>query len=94
MAIFGPSGSGKTTLLLLAAGLLRADAGSVRFEGRDLAALSKREVLAYRRTKLGFVFQNFNLVAGSDRRGERRDAAAVARRRSPRGPQARPRGAR
>jgi putative ABC transport system ATP-binding protein len=64
VAIFGPSGSGKTTLLLLAAGLLRADSGSVRFERRDLATLSKREMLAYRRTKLGFVFQNFNLVAG------------------------------
>ncbi len=64
VAIFGPSGSGKTTLLLLAAGLLRADAGSVRFEGSDLARLSKREMLSYRRTKLGFVFQGFNLVAG------------------------------
>jgi putative ABC transport system ATP-binding protein len=64
VAIFGPSGSGKTTLLLLAAGLLRADAGSVRFEERDLATLPKREVLSYRRTKLGFVFQSFNLVAG------------------------------
>lgn len=64
VAIFGPSGSGKSTLLLLAAGLLRADAGSVRFEGSDLGAMSKREVLSYRRMKLGFVFQSFNLVAG------------------------------
>jgi putative ABC transport system ATP-binding protein len=64
VAIFGPSGSGKTTLLLLAAGLLRADSGSVRFEDRDLATLQKSEMLAYRRTKLGFVFQGFNLVAG------------------------------
>jgi len=64
VAIFGPSGSGKTTLLLLAAGLLRADSGSVRFEGEDLSALAKREVLSYRRTKLGFVFQGFNLSAG------------------------------
>jgi putative ABC transport system ATP-binding protein len=64
VAVFGPSGSGKTTLLLLAAGLLRADSGSVRFEDRDLATFSKREVLSYRRTKLGFVYQNFNLVSG------------------------------
>jgi putative ABC transport system ATP-binding protein len=64
VALFGPSGSGKTTLLLLAAGLLRCDAGKVCFEGRDLGALSKREVLDYRRTKLGFVFQSFNLVPG------------------------------
>jgi putative ABC transport system ATP-binding protein len=64
VAIFGPSGSGKTTLLLLAAGLLRADAGSVRFRGREITAMSKREVLAYRRTRLGFIFQGFNLTAG------------------------------
>ena len=64
LAIFGPSGSGKTTLLLLAAGLLRADSGCVLFEGRDLTALAKKEVLSYRRTKLGFVFQSFNLTAG------------------------------
>jgi putative ABC transport system ATP-binding protein len=64
IAICGPSGSGKTTLLLLAAGLLRADRGSVRFEQRDLATLERHELLAYRRTKLGFVFQGFNLVAG------------------------------
>jgi ABC-type lipoprotein export system ATPase subunit len=64
VAIFGPSGSGKTTLLLLAAGLLRADSGTVRFAGEDLARMSKRDLLAYRRDKLGFVFQGFNLVAG------------------------------
>lgn len=64
VAIFGPSGSGKTTLLLLAAGLLRADSGRVLFEGADLAQMSKRDLLAYRRTQLGFVFQGFNLVAG------------------------------
>ncbi|MGA9877104.1 MAG: ABC transporter ATP-binding protein [Solirubrobacteraceae bacterium] len=66
VALFGPSGSGKTTLLLLAAGLLRCDSGEVRFENRDLGDLSKAEVLEYRRTKLGFVFQNFNLVPGMD----------------------------
>jgi len=64
VAIFGPSGSGKTTLLLLAAGLLRADTGRVLFDGRDLATLSRGEMLAYRRTELGFVFQDFKLAAG------------------------------
>jgi putative ABC transport system ATP-binding protein len=64
VALFGPSGSGKTTLLLLAAGLLRADSGTVRFDGSDLAALRKRELLTFRRSKLGFVFQGFNLTAG------------------------------
>ncbi len=64
VALYGPSGSGKTTLLLLAGGLLRCDSGSVRFDGRDLGGLSKRELLEFRRTKLGIVFQNFNLVPG------------------------------
>lgn len=64
VAVFGPSGSGKTTLLLLAGGLLRADAGSVRFEAVELGELSKREMLAYRRTKIGIVFQGFNLTTG------------------------------
>ena len=66
VALFGPSGSGKTTLLLLAAGLLRCDSGAVCFEGRNLGTLSKQDVLEYRRTKLGFIFQNFNLVPGMD----------------------------
>lgn len=64
VAIFGPSGSGKSTLLLLAAGLLRPDAGTILYDGRDLAGMSKRELLSYRRTQLGFVFQGFNLAAG------------------------------
>jgi putative ABC transport system ATP-binding protein len=64
VAILGPSGSGKTTLLLLAGGLLRADGGAVRFEGSDLAGLSRRETLEYRRSKLGFVFQDFRLSDG------------------------------
>jgi putative ABC transport system ATP-binding protein len=64
VALYGPSGSGKSTLLLLAAGLLRADAGSVRFMGRELSGMSRGEALAYRRQQLGFVFQSFNLAAG------------------------------
>ncbi len=64
VALLGPSGSGKSTLLMLAAGLLRADEGAVRFEGRDLATLGRRDALAHRRTQLGFVFQSFNLTAG------------------------------
>jgi putative ABC transport system ATP-binding protein len=64
VAIFGPSGSGKTTLLMLAAGLLRADSGKVRFSGTDIGTMRKREILRYRRTQVGFVFQSFNLVPG------------------------------
>jgi ABC-type lipoprotein export system ATPase subunit len=64
LALLGPSGSGKTTLLKLIGGLISADGGSVRYAGRDLADFSKRETLAYRREKLGFVFQGFNLTTG------------------------------
>lgn len=64
VAIFGPSGSGKTTLLLLAGGLLRADSGTVRFEGIDLSSLSRREMLGHRRNKVGLVFQDFRLSEG------------------------------
>ena len=64
VAIFGPSGSGKSTLLSVVAGLMKADSGNVRFEGAEVGALDKRETLAYRRTKLGIVFQSFRLQAG------------------------------
>jgi putative ABC transport system ATP-binding protein len=64
LTLLGPSGSGKTTLLLLIGGLLGADSGSVCYAGRDLATLSKRETLTYRREQVGFVFQSFNLTAG------------------------------
>jgi putative ABC transport system ATP-binding protein len=62
VAVVGPSGAGKTTLLLLAAGIVQPDAGSIRFEGRDLAALSEREAALYRLRMLGFVFQLPNLM--------------------------------
>jgi putative ABC transport system ATP-binding protein len=64
LALHGPSGSGKSTLLMLAAALLDADAGTVRFEGQDLAALSAREAADYQRRQIGFVYQSFHLMAG------------------------------
>jgi ABC-type lipoprotein export system ATPase subunit len=64
LTLLGPSGSGKSTLLLLIGGYLRADGGSVRYSGRDLAEFSKRETLTYRREQLGFVSQGFDLTAG------------------------------
>jgi putative ABC transport system ATP-binding protein len=62
VAIVGPSGSGKTTLLLLAAALLRPDAGSVRFGGRDLSSLSSDEAADYRMRTVGFVVQSPRLL--------------------------------
>ena len=62
VAIVGPSGSGKTTLLQLLGGLDRPSSGEVRFEGRDLGALSDAELTVLRREAFGFVFQQFNLV--------------------------------
>ncbi len=64
VALYGPSGSGKSTVLMLAAGIARPDAGTVRFEDRDLAGLSRTESARYRRTELGFVFQSFRLTPG------------------------------
>lgn len=64
-ALYGPSGSGKSTLLLLAAGLLQPDRGTVRFDGRDLAAMSSRESASYRSRDVGFVFQAFHLMPGA-----------------------------
>ncbi|MBV8232463.1 MAG: ABC transporter ATP-binding protein [Planctomycetaceae bacterium] len=62
LVIIGPSGSGKTTLLNLLGGLDLPTSGTVRFRGRDLAALGPKERGAYRRKELGFVFQFFNLI--------------------------------
>lgn len=65
VALYGPSGSGKTTLLLLAAGLMAPDNGTVRFDGRDLGAMSSRESASYRLIDVGFVFQAFHLMPGA-----------------------------
>lgn len=62
VGIMGPSGSGKTTLLNLLATLDRPTAGKVLIEGVDTARLSGSELAAFRRRKLGFVFQDFNLL--------------------------------
>ncbi len=58
----GPSGSGKTTLLQVAGLLDPPDAGQVWLEGRDVTRLPEREACALRLTRLGFIFQSFNLV--------------------------------
>ncbi|MFH9814641.1 ABC transporter ATP-binding protein [Streptomyces sp. NPDC017230] len=61
-AVMGPSGSGKSTLLHCAAGLDRPDAGTVRIGSTDLATMSEKRLTELRRSRIGFVFQAFNLV--------------------------------
>jgi putative ABC transport system ATP-binding protein len=62
LAIVGPSGSGKTTLLSLIGGLDRADAGEIEVDGQNLGALRVAELAAFRRQRVGFVFQAAGLV--------------------------------
>jgi putative ABC transport system ATP-binding protein len=59
----GPSGSGKSTLLYLIGGLDRPTSGSVRISGDDLNGMDENALAIYRRKKMGFVFQQFNLVS-------------------------------
>jgi putative ABC transport system ATP-binding protein len=62
MAVMGRSGSGKTTLLNVLGGLDRPDAGQVLVDGVDIARLNGRRLPQLRRQKVGFVFQEFNLI--------------------------------
>lgn len=60
--IVGPSGSGKSTLLYLMGALDRPTSGTITVEGRDLTQMSEAEQNAYRRDRVGFIFQSFNLI--------------------------------
>ena len=62
VAVMGESGSGKTTLLNIVAALDRATEGDVLLSGHSLSAIRDREIAAFRRDHLGFVFQEFNLL--------------------------------
>ena len=62
VAILGPSGSGKSTLLNLISGIDQPEGGQVRVGGIDLGALSERDRTLFRRKRIGFVFQFFNLL--------------------------------
>jgi putative ABC transport system ATP-binding protein len=61
-ALCGPSGSGKTTTLNLIGALDKPTSGSVKLEGRDLGPLSRRVLSRFRRDRIGFVFQAYNLM--------------------------------
>ena len=62
VAIVGTSGSGKSTLLHMLGGLDRPTSGTVTVDGRELSSLKDEELTIFRRRKIGFVFQNYNLV--------------------------------
>lgn len=62
VAIIGRSGSGKSTLLHMVGGLDTPTEGDVYVAGRDLSGMTKEELAVFRRRKVGFIFQNYNLV--------------------------------
>jgi len=64
VAVMGPSGSGKSTLLTIAGGLEQPTSGAVHIEGTDITNMSARNQAAVRRSSVGFVFQEFNLLPG------------------------------
>ncbi len=62
VSVYGPSGSGKTTLLSILGGLDRPTSGRVFLEGVEISSLDEKQLSAIRRRRVGFVFQNYNLV--------------------------------
>lgn len=62
IAVMGPSGSGKTTLLNILSTIDRPTEGTVILDGRDIAQISNRELSRLRREKIGFIFQDYNLL--------------------------------
>lgn len=62
ISIIGPSGSGKSTLLHLLSGLDRPTSGRLTYDGQEIYRLKDRELAAFRRRRIGFIFQQFNLL--------------------------------
>ena len=62
VAVVGRSGSGKSTLLHMLGGLARPDSGKVFIEGRDIFGLKDEQLAIFRRRKIGFIFQDYNLM--------------------------------
>jgi putative ABC transport system ATP-binding protein len=78
ISIVGPSGSGKSTLFYILGGLTRATAGSVLIDGVDFAQLSDSRRTQLRKSKIGFVFQKFNLLPTLTARGNIEIARDIA----------------
>jgi putative ABC transport system ATP-binding protein len=83
VTVVGPSGSGKSTLFYLLGGLTRADSGSVTIDGVDFATLSDGERTRLRKSKIGFVFQKFNLLPTLNARSNIEIAVDIAGRGAP-----------
>ena len=62
VVILGPSGAGKTTALNILGGMDKATSGTVTIDNKDITKFSNKELIKYRRTDIGFVFQFYNLV--------------------------------
>ena len=62
VVIVGPSGAGKTTLLNILGGMDTLTKGTVTLDGREISGLNRRQLTAYRRNEVGFVFQFYNLI--------------------------------
>ena len=62
VSIMGPSGSGKSTLLHLLSGLDKPTSGNLTYDGKDIYTFSDKELAAFRRKSIGFIFQQFNLI--------------------------------
>ena len=62
ISIMGPSGSGKSTLLHLLSGLDRPTSGTLAYDGKDMYSFSDKELSGFRRQRIGFIFQQFNLL--------------------------------
>lgn len=62
VALLGSSGSGKSTLLNLMAGLMKPTEGSIRIDGRAIEAMNENELALFRRSRIGFVFQSYELI--------------------------------
>lgn len=60
--ILGPSGSGKSTLLNMLGGIDSLTSGSISVNGKEISGMSKKELTAYRRSDIGFIFQSYNLI--------------------------------